>query len=76
MYQYTRFNVSINTYFWLVQTKPVLQSGSTIHSGLHPVIVSGLGISPGSHLGSKIQVIGSFRYRAAVLPRPDVINKF
>jgi len=39
-----------STHFWLAQTNPYLQSGSTVHSGPHPVIVSGLGISPAKHL--------------------------
>ena len=34
---------------WLSHTKPYLQSGSITHSGPHPVIVSGFGISPGLH---------------------------
>merc|ERR1719232_39632 len=39
------------THFWFSQIYSLLaQSGSTTHSGLHPVMVSGLGISPGSHL--------------------------
>ena len=32
------------------QTKPLLQSESLVHSGPHPVIVSGLGINPGWQL--------------------------
>lgn len=32
------------------QMYPLWQSGSRTHSGPHPVIVSGLGIKPGSHL--------------------------
>ena len=43
-----------STHFWFSQTNPVLQSGSRTHSGPHPVMVSGFGIRPGSHL--KIQV--------------------
>ena len=42
-----------STQCWFWQTKPVRQSGSTTHSGPHPVIVSGLGIKPGSHLKFK-----------------------
>ena len=37
----------LSTHLWLVQTNPCLLSGSLTHSGLHPVIVSGFGISPG-----------------------------
>lgn len=37
-------------HFWLAQTNPYLQSGSTTHSGPQPVMVSGLGINPGKHL--------------------------
>lgn len=39
-----------STHFWSLQMKPCRQSGSLVHSGLHPVIVSGFGISPGEHL--------------------------
>ena len=39
-----------STHLWFKQTSPVLQSGSLTHSGPHPVIVSGLGISPGRQL--------------------------
>ena len=39
-----------STHRWLLQTKPYLQSGSIVHSGPHPVIVSGLGMSPALHL--------------------------
>jgi len=38
---------SMQRLFW--QTKPERQSGSTTHSGPHPVIVSGLGMSPSWH---------------------------
>ncbi len=39
---------SMHRWFW--QTYPVLQSGSRTHSGPQPVMVSGLGTRPGSHL--------------------------
>jgi len=39
-----------STHLWFKQTSPVLQSGSLTHSGPHPVIVSGLGIIPGTQL--------------------------
>lgn len=39
-----------STHFWSRHTNPYLQSGSTTHSGPQPVMVSGLGISPGKHL--------------------------
>ena len=39
-----------STHLWFSQTYPVEQSGSITHSGLHPVMVSGLGIKPGLHL--------------------------
>ena len=39
---------SMHLWFW--QTNPDWQSGSLTHSGPQPVIVSGLGIRPGSHL--------------------------
>ncbi len=42
-----------STHCWFWQTKPVLQSGSRTHSGPHPVIVSGFGTRPGSHLNCK-----------------------
>ena len=37
-------------HLWFSQTYPDEQSGSLTHSGLQPVMVSGLGIKPGSHL--------------------------
>ena len=37
-------------HFWLSHTYPDWQSGSLTHSGPHPVMVSGLGMRPGSHL--------------------------
>ena len=39
----------LSTHFWFWQIYPVLQSGSTVHSGPHPVMVSGLGTSPAKH---------------------------
>lgn len=39
-------------HFWFWHMNPVLQSGSRTHSGPQPVMVSGLGTSPGSHLKS------------------------
>lgn len=38
-----------STHFWLSQIYPVLQSGSIVHSGPQPVMVSGLGIKPAKH---------------------------
>ena len=38
------------THLWFKQTSPDGQSGSLTHSGAHPVIVSGLGIIPGTQL--------------------------
>lgn len=39
----------LGTHLWLWHTLPCWQSGSRVHSGPQPVMVSGLGISPGSH---------------------------
>ena len=39
----------LSTHFWFWQMYPVLQSGSTVHSGPQPVMVSGLGTSPAKH---------------------------
>ena len=39
-----------STHRWFSQTYPYSQSGSLTHSGLQPVIVSGLGIKPSWHL--------------------------
>ena len=39
-----------STHLWFWQTYPVLQSGSRTHSGPQPVMVSGFGMRPGSHL--------------------------
>ena len=39
-----------STHLWFKQTYPLEQSGSLVHSGPHPVMVSGLGIRPGSQL--------------------------
>ena len=39
-----------STHLWLRQTCPDLHSGSVTHSGPQPVMVSGLGIKPGSQL--------------------------
>ena len=39
----------LSTHFWFWQMYPVLQSGSTVHSGPHPVMVSGFGTSPAKH---------------------------
>ena len=39
-------------HLFALQTKPILQSGSMTHSGLQPVIVSGFGVNPGTHLHS------------------------
>ena len=39
-----------STHLWFKQTSPELQSGSLTHSGPHPVMVSGLGIIPGTQL--------------------------
>ena len=38
-----------STHLWFWQTYPYWQSGSRTHSGLQPVIVSGLGIKPAWH---------------------------
>ena len=37
------------THLRFLQTIPILQSGSISHSGLQPVMVSGLGEKPGTH---------------------------
>ncbi len=42
-----------STQRWFWQTKPVRQSGSWTHSGPQPVMVSGFGTNPGSHLKLK-----------------------
>ena len=44
----------LSTQRWFWQTNPVRQSGSTTHSGPQPVMVSGLGTNPGSHLNITI----------------------
>jgi len=46
-----------STHLWLWQTKPLWQSGSTTHSGLHPEMVSGLGMRPGWHLQMAFPVL-------------------
>jgi len=39
-----------STHLWFKHTSPLRQSGSRTHSGAHPVMVSGLGIMPGTQL--------------------------
>ena len=49
-------------HLWLWHTYPYWQSGSITHSGLHPVMVSGLGIKPGWHLKSLIGITYSWEH--------------
>jgi len=46
-----------STHFWFWQTYPVLQSGSRTHSGPQPVMVSGFGTRPGSHLEATLRYV-------------------